>query len=177
MLLFIYIFSYITTEAKDRDVNGLLSASNVLLSDCSRAVWICLHRWSEQYRQCSGTQPSHIHYDKWTVVCKLAYSYTRHYVPNVPRLCHFQWKLSLRGSDVSIKRVFVRKSLLIWQVSIETHFCSYLTPDLQSRFSIAHFLSHELWMANCESVSCNVHVACKVCLCVRTHGNKSCTNS
>lgn len=61
-----YIFSYITTEAKDGDVNYLLSASNVLLCDRSRAVWICLHRWSEQYRHCSGTQPSHIHYDKWT---------------------------------------------------------------------------------------------------------------
>lgn len=45
-----YIFRYIT----DRDVNGLLSAGNVLLSDHSRAVWICLHRWSEQYRHCSG---------------------------------------------------------------------------------------------------------------------------
>lgn len=33
-----YIFSYITTEAKDGDVNYLLSASNVLLCDRSRAV-------------------------------------------------------------------------------------------------------------------------------------------
>lgn len=72
-LLLLSIFSYITTEAKDRDVNCLLAASNVLLRDRRRAVWICLHRWSEQYRHCSGTQPSHIHYDKWIVVCKLAY--------------------------------------------------------------------------------------------------------
>jgi len=72
-LLLLSIFSYITTEAKDRDVNGLLSASNVLLRDRRRAVWICLHRWSEQHRHCSGTQSSHIHYDKWIVVCKLAY--------------------------------------------------------------------------------------------------------
>lgn len=72
-LLLLSLFSYITTEAKDRDVNRLLSASNVLLSNRRRAVWICLHRWSEQYRHCSGTQPSHIHCDKWTVVCKLAY--------------------------------------------------------------------------------------------------------
>lgn len=176
-LLLRSIFSYITTEAKDRDVNCILFASNVLLRDRRRAVWICLPRWSEQYRHCSGTQPSHIHYDKWIVVCKLAY---------MRRIMYQMYPVCAIFNESHHKEALVYQSKGVLCVNLfwsgkSLNLDSVLSPfDTKFTLQILHSTlspSHELWMANCESVSCNVHVACKMCLCVRPRYSRSCTIS
>lgn len=155
-----YIFSYITTEAKDRDVNYLLSASNVLLCDRSRAVWIRLHRWSEQYRHCSGTQPSHIHYDKWTVDGKLAYSIRDILCTKCTPFMPFSkkavikrlWCINPKGL-CWVNLFWSGKSLNLGPIL----FLFHTRFTLQIFYSAFSFLSLELWMANCEmQCSCSV---------------------